>query len=93
MIRYSRTCVFPAIVSEQRCSEESFTSMRDFLIVEIIIPNGQRPGIIQGMLIGEAKRARMMLQQMGITGSLLQIIKLGIFPAPRYLYTLKFIVL
>ena len=67
--------------------------MRDFLIVEIIIPNGQRPGIIQGMLIGEAKRARMMLQQMGITGSLLQIIKLGIFPAPRYLYTLKFIVL
>ena len=39
-------------------TEESFTSMRDFSIVEIIISNRQRPSNIQGMLIGEAKREK-----------------------------------
>ena len=39
-------------------TEEDYTRMRDFLIVELIVPNGQRSGIIQGMQIGEVERAK-----------------------------------
>ena len=38
--------------------EENYTRMRNLLIVQLIAPNGQRPGVIQSKQIGEVKRAK-----------------------------------
>ena len=38
-------------------SQDEYFLMRDYLITELIIPNGQRPGIICGMLIKEVENA------------------------------------
>ena len=47
-----------ALDGNMELTEENYTRMRDFLIVEIIVPNGQRPGIIEGMQIGEVERSK-----------------------------------
>ena len=61
--------------------------MRDFLIVEIIIPNGQRPGIIQGMLVGDAKRAKKDITTDGYHGLIVGNHKIGrIASATLFLY-------
>ena len=38
-------------------SQDEYFHLRDYLITELIIPNGQRPGIICGMLIKEVENA------------------------------------
>ena len=37
--------------------EADYSMMRDFLIVELLIPNGQRPGVIHGVIVDEIKEA------------------------------------
>ncbi|KAI6649940.1 hypothetical protein LOD99_6304 [Oopsacas minuta] len=44
--------------SSNPLSKDSYCRMRNYLICEIIIPNGQRAGIISGMLIQEVEKAR-----------------------------------
>ena len=38
--------------------EEDYLLLRNFLITELIIPNGQRPGVIIGVEIGEIRQAK-----------------------------------
>ena len=38
--------------------ECEYSTMRNFLIVELIIPNGQRPGVIHGVTINEIQEAK-----------------------------------
>ena len=43
---------------DKQLTQKIYTLLRDYLIVELIIPNAQRPGIIQGVTIGEAIRVK-----------------------------------
>ena len=45
-------------VSSISLTQEIYTLIGDYLIVELIIPNAQRPGIIQGVTIDEAIRVK-----------------------------------
>ena len=38
---------------ELKLTQSDFEHIRGFFILEIIIPNGQRPGVIEGLIIGE----------------------------------------
>ena len=52
-------CLFHEILSEiSLLSEKTFVKLRNFLIVEIILANAQRSGIIEGMMIKEVLNAK-----------------------------------
>ena len=45
--------------------ECDYTTMRNFLILELIIPNGQRPGVIHGVTIDEIQEAKTLITPEG----------------------------
>ena len=47
-------------------TEVLYNRIRDFLIVEFIIPNGRRPGVISGMRVEEIERAKTDLTSEGL---------------------------
>ena len=51
---------------ELEITEVVYNRIRDFLIVELIIPNGQRPGVICGMRVDEIERAKTNITSEGL---------------------------
>ena len=51
--------------TQKQLSNDDFIQLRNFLIVELLIANGQRPGVICGMLICEVNSAKLITTKEG----------------------------
>ena len=69
-------------------SEFVFRQLRNYLIVEIVLANAQRSGIIEGMLIKKVLDA----EGNAKCNDLIQIIKQDLFKLPLFISMLKSII-